>query len=260
MGIEMIPVSKEVALRNEPSNGGLNDLAVLSRIKTDKPLERLSSLASARFRFKGADFSRAPNGGHQSLRKEGQAWIVQTHPLVPDPKAAPSIAKAAKGVPSWTKAGLHVPSDDPDLKKLAKEVVGASGTVPGATRRIAAHVNEIMRPNPGIGVLRNAKEVLATKEGVCRDYAILTVTLLRAANVPSRLVSGLVYDDGAFYYHAWVEAYDGRIWFGVDSTRPDGAVTAGHIKLAHGSVEDVFLFSFLDGVTVEVLGTSKKQR
>ena len=115
-----------------------------------------------------------------------------------------------------------------------------------------------MSPNAGIGVLRDASEVLKTKEGVCRDYAILTATILRAANIPARLASGLVYAQEAFYYHAWTEYWDGKRWIGLDSTRPSGKVTAGHVKLAHGSVEEAFLFTFLDKARIQVLNLKRK--
>ena len=115
-----------------------------------------------------------------------------------------------------------------------------------------------MTPNAGIGVLRDAGEVLRTKEGVCRDYAVLTAAVLRAAGVPTRLASGLVSWDGTFYYHAWCEVWDGANWVGVDSTTPDHQLAANHVKLADGSVESAFAFTFLDRAKVEVLGTRRE--
>jgi transglutaminase-like putative cysteine protease len=114
-----------------------------------------------------------------------------------------------------------------------------------------------MRPNAGIGVLRDAGEVLKTKEGVCRDYAVLTAAILRAGKVPSRLASGLLYMDGQYFYHAWVEVWDGTHWVGVDSTRPADHVGAGHLKLAQGNVEDAFSFTYLGGAKVEVLNVRR---
>jgi transglutaminase-like putative cysteine protease len=127
-------------------------------------------------------------------------------------------------------------------------------------RAIHDYVHDLMTPNAGIGVLRDAREILSSHEGVCRDYAILTATLLRAAKVPARVCSGLVYMDGAFYYHAWAEFWDSTQWIGVDSTLEIGELTPGHIKLAHGNVEEAFTFTVLDGVKVNVLEKKQKSK
>ena len=156
------------------------------------------------------------------------------------------------------KPAFNIPSDTAAFKELAAKLTDGAGNVSDAARRIQTYVHGAMTPNAGIGVLRDASEILKTKEGVCRDYAVLTATLLRAAHVPTQLVSGLVYEQGSFFYHAWVEVWDGHHWVGVDSTLPSGKVSAGHIKLAEGNVEQAFTFTFLDRVKVEVLdaGTS----
>jgi len=122
-----------------------------------------------------------------------------------------------------------------------------------AALAIKSYVNQTMRPNAGIGVLRDAGEILRTKEGVCRDYAILTVTLMRAARIPARLVSGVVNWQGVFYYHAWAEIWDGAKWIGIDSTVPEPQISAAHVKLAEGNVEGAFAFALLDKVKIEVL-------
>jgi transglutaminase-like putative cysteine protease len=64
-----------------------------------------------------------------------------------------------------------------------------------------------------------AVETLAAGAGVCRDYAHLTAALLRALDVPARLVSVYAPQLDPMDFHAVVEALvDGR-WVVVDSTR-----------------------------------------
>ena len=55
-------------------------------------------------------------------------------------------------------------------------------------------------------------------QGVCRDYAHLVVALLRAVNVPARLVS--VYAPGVYPmdFHAVAEAFVEGQWRVVDAT------------------------------------------
>jgi hypothetical protein len=67
-------------------------------------------------------------------------------------------------------------------------------------------------------VTDGATQTLLQRQGVCRDFAHLVIALLRARNVPARLVA--VYAPGLspMDFHAVVEAaVDGR-WYVVDAT------------------------------------------
>jgi len=77
-----------------------------------------------------------------------------------------------------------------------------------------------------------AVETLAARAGVCRDYAHLTAALLRALDVPARLVSVSAPQLEPMDFHAVVEALvDGR-WVVVDSTRL--APRAAMVRMATG--------------------------
>ena len=59
------------------------------------------------------------------------------------------------------------------------------------------------------GYLPNNDNTLATKTGICFDYASLMVSMLRLQDIPSKLVIG--YTGGQ--YHAWVSVYtDAQGW------------------------------------------------
>jgi hypothetical protein len=75
-----------------------------------------------------------------------------------------------------------------------------------------AYVGGSSRPTDG------AVATFLAREGVCRDFAHLVVALLRAADVPARLVS--VYAPGLdpMDFHAVAEAWVGGEWFVVDAT------------------------------------------
>ena len=100
-----------------------------------------------------------------------------------------------------------------------------------------------MEKPTNVGTPRSAVEILRSRDGVCRDYATLFTAVARAAGVPTRLCSGIVYFKDAFYYHAWVECQltpgiDG--WYPFDATLDDDFVDATHVKFAQGDPADMF--------------------
>lgn len=68
----------------------------------------------------------------------------------------------------------------------------------------------------------SALETLEHRVGVCRDFAHLTIALLRALNYPARFVTGVDYGAAASLgppdFHAYVEAYLGDRWWLFDPT------------------------------------------
>ncbi len=75
-----------------------------------------------------------------------------------------------------------------------------------------SYVSGSSRPTDG------AVNTLLAREGVCRDFAHLTVALLRANDVPARVVS--VYAPGLdpMDFHAVAEACVNDAWYVVDPT------------------------------------------
>jgi len=89
-----------------------------------------------------------------------------------------------------------------------------------------------------------AVDTLLMGQGVCRDYAHLTITLLRALEVPARLVA--VYAPGLspMDFHAVVEADVDGVWKTVDATRL--APTSALVRICHGrdAADTAFLSLF----------------
>ncbi|HEX7130935.1 MAG TPA: transglutaminase family protein, partial [Iamia sp.] len=75
-----------------------------------------------------------------------------------------------------------------------------------------AYIAGSSRPTDG------AITTLLGREGVCRDFAHLVIALLRACDVPARLVS--VYAPGLapMDFHAVAEAHVGGEWWALDAT------------------------------------------
>ena len=86
-----------------------------------------------------------------------------------------------------------------------------------------------------------AVRTLLAREGVCRDYAHLVVALLRALDVPARLVS--VYAPGLqpMDFHAVAEAYLDGQWYVVDATTLAPRSTLVRIATGRDASDTAFL-------------------
>ncbi len=97
------------------------------------------------------------------------------------------------------------------------------------------YVSGSSRPTDG------ATQTLLARQGVCRDFAHLVIAMLRARNVPARLVS--VYAPGLspMDFHAVVEAaIDGR-WCVVDATTLAPRQTLVRIATGRDASDTAFL-------------------
>lgn len=253
IGLEMFALSKEEALKESTEEVRNPDLADLTSIVPNPRIENPAGLKRLKIRLKVDKLNNLPNDTYQQVKKVNGVWEIDINPAQLKNAKSVSIAAAGKQRKEWTRPGLHIPSDSTEFRNLGKKIIGNRKDVRSASLAIRKWVNENMIPNAGIGVLRDASEILRKREGVCRDYAILTATLTRAVGIPTRLASGLVNFDGNFYYHAWVEVYTGFDWIPMDSIPPTDHFSATHVKLSQGSVEDAFTFTVLSKARMDVL-------
>ncbi|NIO00835.1 MAG: hypothetical protein GTO42_01635 [Candidatus Latescibacteria bacterium] len=111
----------------------------------------------------------------------------------------------------------YIQSNDPAVHSIARKIANDSGKEgwPLATE-IAAWVNaHIETKDLGRG-FASALEVLESREGDCTEHSVLLASLLRAAGIPARVVSGLAYGGGYLFGHMWTEAYVGY-WRTLDA-------------------------------------------
>jgi len=95
-------------------------------------------------------------------------------------------------------------------------------------------------------------DVIAAGEFKEEDV-VLFGALARSAGLPTRLVGGLVYAEGRFFYHAWVECWTGA-WTPFDATMDTDFVDATHMKFAQGDPTDMMMvFAVVGKLSVKVL-------
>ena len=85
---------------------------------------------------------------------------------------------------------------------------------------------------------KTAAETYAERQGVCRDFAHLAITLLRCLNIPARYCTGYLGDigvpttDAPMDFAGWLEAYIGGAWHTFDPRNNERRI--GRILIARG--------------------------
>jgi transglutaminase-like putative cysteine protease len=161
---------------------------------------------------------------------------------------------AAEERPSWTELGAHAANSrllelllPTPLTTVAEPICSAAlaeiADLPpdAAAAAICARVHQHVTYLPGAtGVRTNAQQAWDKGQGVCQDMAQIAVSLLRAAGLPARYVSGYLHPDpeaepgstAVGQSHAWVEYWAGA-WTPLDPTSL-APVGERHVVVARG--------------------------
>jgi hypothetical protein len=126
---------------------------------------------------------------------------------------------------------VALPIKSPQVVALAAQAVGDAKTPREKVDHLVHFVSDYVKDELCPGEMSVA-EIVAQKKGDCTEHSTLFAALARAAGVPTRRVSGLMYmgdDVKAFGGHAWDEvALDGK-WVPVDPTWNETDIDAAHV-------------------------------
>jgi transglutaminase-like putative cysteine protease len=140
----------------------------------------------------------------------------------------------------FTRPSRYAPSDT--LAAFAAKELPALTDRRELVSAVAAWVGARLDYVPGASSPTDgAVETLLAGAGVCRDYAHLTIALLRALEVPARLVA--VYAPGCspMDFHAVVEAAVDDVWYVVDPTLLAPRSTLLRISTGRDAADTAFL-------------------
>lgn len=129
-----------------------------------------------------------------------------------------------------------IQSNDPAIQEQARAIVGLEKSVLNAGLKIMNWVHQTIAPAPTIS-LPSAKQILVTRKGDCNEYTALFTALARSLGIPTKMIAGLVYQNGRFFYHAWPAVYLGR-WVALDPTFGEAPVNVTHIPLVEGDLKE----------------------
>jgi Transglutaminase-like superfamily len=113
------------------------------------------------------------------------------------------------------------------------------------------YLNLEKRPVLGIP---DARTTLSTRIGDCNEHAALFAALARNVGIPTRVIAGVTFYDGAFYYHAWNEVCLDDKWYSVDTTKNQFPADLSHIKFVEGETnEQVRIAALLGKLQIELI-------
>jgi hypothetical protein len=127
-----------------------------------------------------------------------------------------------------------IQSDNPEVVEKSREILKGETNSLEAAKKINGWVYKNLEKFPTVSI-PNALDVLKTRKGDCNEHATLFAALSRAAGIPTKVILGVVFLDGKFYYHAWNEVFVGN-WIAVDPTLGQFPADASHIKFIEGDL------------------------
>ena len=191
------------------------------------------SVAEYRDRFGNAVHHFDVLESHQTLGVTARSEVWTPEQFVDD-EASPSL------LDRWDllRASRYVPLDGP-IAELAAEVHGDEPTLATAHTLMSA-VRGRMRYETGATDVRTvADEALSAGHGVCQDFAHVLIGVCRLHEIPTRYVSGYLFDthaggDATSASHAWVDIWDpDRGWVSLDPTH-DREQTDHYVRVGVG--------------------------
>ncbi|MEJ2689673.1 MAG: transglutaminase domain-containing protein [Deltaproteobacteria bacterium] len=155
-------------------------------------------------------------------------------------------------------ATAYIQSRHPQIEKQRREITAGAATSAEKAHKLAAWVYNSLEKRPVIGI-PDALATLDSRRGDCNEHAALFAALARNAGIPARIAAGVMFYEGAFYYHAWNEIWLDNRWVSIDTTNNQWPADLTHIRFVSGEVnEQVKISNLLGKLRIEVVRAGKE--
>jgi hypothetical protein len=247
MGFLMQKEPRAIALRGIDESQQV-DIVSATGIKVTTPIAK-KHIAYLKIRLKNVSLQGLTLDSNRQ-KKTGDILEIQLEKLANSDTF--SIPFQQQGFKDFLSASPFIQSDDKNIIATARSIIGTETDAQAAAKLLCAWVYNTIEKAPTMSIPR-AADVLRLKRGDCNEHAVLYAALCRAAGIPAKTIAGIVYLDGSFYYHAWVEIYLGK-WIAVDPTMNQFPADATHIKFVEGELDkQLLLLSIVGKIAVDVL-------
>jgi hypothetical protein len=250
MGLVLRRTEQHDAIQAGWSGGDALDLVQTVAIPVTHTIDQPREVSVLQVRLRGVDLDQIPSDERQ--QRTGDTWTISRENLQQVVSYPLPYADAAQQAELVATPFLQI--DHPRVRAAAAEALGGERDAVHAVNRLLLWIHGYMKQVITLS-LPNALQVLDERQGDCNEHAILFAALARAAGLPARVAAGVVYLEGAFYYHAWNEVWLGR-WVSVDPVFNQFPADPTHIKLVQGGPEEhVALLPVMGRVGIDVLAS-----
>ena len=162
--------------------------------------------------------------------------------------------KVCSGNNNALRSTPYIQSDSPYILRQAESIVNNVTNDLEKVKALKQWVYKNLDKKPVLSI-PDAVSTLRSKVGDCNEHAALFAALSRSLSIPTRVVAGVTYHEGTFYYHAWNEVcLDGK-WISLDTTKNQFPADLTHIKFVQGETdEQIKIGALLGRLKIEVLG------
>ncbi len=227
LGLVMRRESAESAL-TFPDDTEIVDFLNIYSIKPTGVINNPRECKKAVYKVKGFSLEGLSNASNRQLIISDSLLSVNTYHTTPKENINETHF-------SWLKPSPLIESDAPEIVEVAKEIVRGGKNSLDTLGLISDWIFSNIKKKPSAG-LPSAMAVLKQREGDCNEHSVLFTAMARAIGFPSRIVMGLVYQDGKFYYHAWTAAFVDGQWYEFDPTFGQRTADAARIALISGDL------------------------
>ena len=244
-GIEIYRTTREAA---KAQSDGQFDIVKATLVKV-RAIPRPESTREVLYRItatgKGEDASALfPTDRRQAVRRESTTTALLTVRRA-GPDAGPAGPAAVDD--KFLRANPLVNSEDPKVVELMNKAIVNARTPWQKAAAIERWVFQNIKEVNYRTAFATASEVAADLAGDCTEHSVLMAAMCRAAGIPCRVVTGLLYAEplGGFGGHMWNEVYVNGRWVALDSAWDQSEVDAVHLKLSDTSLDGTTPFDAL---------------
>jgi hypothetical protein len=198
-----------------------------SLVKPDRPIPDPRHTTRLRIAITGAPAARSGSAA-QRCEPEGGGWTCDI--IAGADALSPNMAPTQDDL----EPTVTVPSDARAIRDLAHGIAGAAPTPEEQIRQLLNWIHQNIERTPVDSF--SALDVLQTKKAECQGHAYLYAAFARSLEIPTRVVSGLVYSEQfkGFLYHSWSVSFVNGRWQAIDPSFNQTEADATHIMVAEG--------------------------
>ncbi|ETR74417.1 MAG: Transglutaminase domain containing protein [Candidatus Magnetoglobus multicellularis str. Araruama] len=243
MGMMLKKTAREDALKNL-SNKNRTDLIEWVSVSSNIVIENPELITQITYQIQGEFDPKGLEGGRQKIHDNSDLSIKR--------ERIPMPPYSTKSMEKYLQSTLLIPTDHPDIQGQLKQITRKADPTLVKIKKVMVWMTDNIIKRPVLSV-PNAVETLKHKRGDCNEHAVLTAALLRVAGVPTRIVAGLVYLEGRFYYHAWNEVYLNQ-WVSLDVIMSQFPADVTHIRLVKGAPDaQMALLGMIGNIQIQII-------